>query len=324
MAGSLNALREELDYMRASNVNVSNFVSMKLSGGNNYKIWKAQILCLVESQKLLHIIRGEFDIPEGVDMISQYDKLVKGWIFGSVHEKVLKNLVDLCTAQEVWTKLESLFNPPVMFLQLHQFFCAISKDLKYIQALNANLSNFVSEKLGYYNYPTWKTEMLCLITSHELLHIIHAEFRFPEDGDPMTQKYDNLVKGWILSTMSDQVHHMFRIYRSVQLLWRNLESYFTYQPEIECWQGGPSNETEELKCRGASNVNVSNFVSVKLSGLGNYYIWKAQMLCLIERHDLLRLLHGNDDLFEGKYDKLVRDWILSTLDDTRNRYKIYG
>ncbi|KAJ0561481.1 hypothetical protein HanRHA438_Chr00c38g0856551 [Helianthus annuus] len=157
--------------------------------------------------------------------------------------------------------------------------------------------------------------MLCLITSHELLHIIHAEFRFPEDGDPMTQKYDNLVKGWILSTMSDQVHHMFRIYRSVQLLWRNLESYFTYQPEIECWQGGPSNETEELKCRGASNVNVSNFVSVKLSGLGNYYIWKAQMLCLIERHDLLRLLHGNDDLFEGKYDKLVRDWILSTLDD---------
>ncbi|KAI7757481.1 LOW QUALITY PROTEIN: hypothetical protein M8C21_019272 [Ambrosia artemisiifolia] len=106
----------DLKFMMASNVNVSNFVSVKLSGCSNYNIWKAQMLCLIESQVLLHILNGEqlFPVDKGTHMISQYDKLVKGWIFGSVNEKVLKDLIDSGTAQEVWMKLESLFNLPVV------------------------------------------------------------------------------------------------------------------------------------------------------------------------------------------------------------------
>ncbi|KAJ0942206.1 hypothetical protein HanPSC8_Chr03g0089211 [Helianthus annuus] len=117
MGGSSNALdvSAPTQYIQALTVNVSNFVSVKLSGRSNYKIWKAQMLCLIKSQVLLHIIDANHPFPgdKGVHMIEQYNELVKGWIFGSVNENVLKDLVDMGTAQEVWMKLESLFNQPV-------------------------------------------------------------------------------------------------------------------------------------------------------------------------------------------------------------------
>ncbi|XP_076927540.1 uncharacterized protein LOC143591122 [Bidens hawaiensis] len=122
MAGSLSALdvsaiKEDLKYSQALSVNVSNFVSVKLSGLSNYEIWKAQMLCLIKSQALLHIIDAENHFPEdkGVHMIAQYDELVKGWIFSSMKEKVLKDFVDLGTAQEVWKKLE-LLNVSIIYL----------------------------------------------------------------------------------------------------------------------------------------------------------------------------------------------------------------
>ncbi|MFS7940315.1 hypothetical protein Hanom_Chr05g00462981 [Helianthus anomalus] len=115
MDASSNALDDvsapthDLKFMMASNVNVSNFVSVKLSGRSSYDIWKAQMLCLIKSQALLHIIDAQYPFPEdkGVHMIAQYDQLVKGWIFGSFHEKLLKNFVDYSgTARKVWMELE--------------------------------------------------------------------------------------------------------------------------------------------------------------------------------------------------------------------------
>ncbi|KAI7738477.1 hypothetical protein M8C21_030391, partial [Ambrosia artemisiifolia] len=248
-APDVSATTQDLKFMMESSVNVSNFVSVKLSGHRNYKIWKAQLLCLIKSQALLHFIDAEHPFPGDNGMTAQYDELVKGWIFGSVKEKVLKDLVDLGTAQEVWMKLGSLFNQPTSNTEgtssnaldvsapdaIAPVVYAMREDLKYLQALNVDVSNFVSEKLvGKINYHTWRTEMYHLIESHELLHIIHAEeARFPwDEGDPMTQKYDSLVRGWILNTMNINRHDEYRIYRSVQLMWRKLESTFTYQPEI--------------------------------------------------------------------------------------------
>ncbi|KAI7743158.1 hypothetical protein M8C21_018330, partial [Ambrosia artemisiifolia] len=233
----------------ASNINVSIFVSAKLSGHDNYKIWKAQFLCLIKSQMLLHVIDAEhpFPVDKGVHMLEQYNELVKGWIFGSVNKKVLKDLVDLGTAQEVWMKLGSLFNLPSSNTEgdssnalgvsapdaIAPVVYAMREDLKYLQALNVDVSSFVSEKLvGKINYYTWRKDMLYLIGSHKLLPIIHAEARLPWNmDDPMAQKYDSLVRGWILNTMNDNQRDEFRIYRSVQEMWRRLESTFTYQPE---------------------------------------------------------------------------------------------
>ncbi|KAJ0800108.1 hypothetical protein HanPI659440_Chr03g0099211 [Helianthus annuus] len=120
MGGSSNILdvsaaTEDVKYRLTSNVNVSNFVSVKLSGRINYKIWKAQMLCLIKSQALLHIIDAENSDPgsKGVHMIAQYDQLVKGWIFGTMGDHVLNNFVDFESAQEVWMELQSRFGLPI-------------------------------------------------------------------------------------------------------------------------------------------------------------------------------------------------------------------
>ncbi|KAJ0575682.1 hypothetical protein HanIR_Chr05g0215561 [Helianthus annuus] len=68
-------------------VNVTNFVSVRLAGRSNYRIWKAQMFCLIKSQVLLHIIDAENPFPED-NMIVQYDELVKGWIFGTMSDHV--------------------------------------------------------------------------------------------------------------------------------------------------------------------------------------------------------------------------------------------
>ncbi|KAM0006823.1 putative ankyrin repeat-containing domain-containing protein [Helianthus debilis subsp. tardiflorus] len=69
------------------------------------------MLCLIKSQVLFNIIDAEHPFPGDKSMIAQYDQLVKGWIFCSVNEKVLKHLVHFNTAREVWRKLESFFIP---------------------------------------------------------------------------------------------------------------------------------------------------------------------------------------------------------------------
>ncbi|CAH1449310.1 unnamed protein product [Lactuca virosa] len=47
---------------------------------------------------------------------------------------------------------------------------------------------------------------------------------------------------------------------------------------------------EDLKYLYASNTNVSNFVSVKLSSDHNYHLWKTQMFSLMETYNLYTLL----------------------------------
>ncbi|KAI3701569.1 hypothetical protein L6452_26750 [Arctium lappa] len=68
-----------LKYQAASNVNVSNFVSDKLSSNNNYPLWKAQMLCLMESQEMRGIVDNLFDNPGATyfKTVKQYDSLLK-------------------------------------------------------------------------------------------------------------------------------------------------------------------------------------------------------------------------------------------------------
>ncbi|KAJ9550930.1 hypothetical protein OSB04_014975 [Centaurea solstitialis] len=104
-------LTDELKYLYASNVNVSNFVSVKLSGKANFRVWEAQMVCLMKSQKMLGIADSNFDGPGANSAMprfikEQYDSLLKGWIFGSITEELLTTVVDLDSASAVWRKLK--------------------------------------------------------------------------------------------------------------------------------------------------------------------------------------------------------------------------
>ncbi|KAK1418447.1 hypothetical protein QVD17_27592 [Tagetes erecta] len=106
---------QDYEYLYASNTNVSNFVSVKLSSNGNYVLWKAQMLCLLDSIGMCGVVDATFvrssDCGMHDETIRKYDSLVKGWIFGSVSEDVLVDIYNLDCAKAVWDKLKSIYEP---------------------------------------------------------------------------------------------------------------------------------------------------------------------------------------------------------------------
>ncbi|XP_021981258.1 uncharacterized protein LOC110877436 isoform X2 [Helianthus annuus] len=101
---------QDFEYLYASNSNVSNFVSVKLSGNTNYHIWKSQMLCLLDSNNMGGIVDATFAGPRysEPETLRQYDSLARGWILGSVSEDVLADVHNLGSAKAVWEKLQSI------------------------------------------------------------------------------------------------------------------------------------------------------------------------------------------------------------------------
>ncbi|KAJ9550913.1 hypothetical protein OSB04_014958 [Centaurea solstitialis] len=113
----------DLEYLHASNTNVSNFVSIRLSGDNNYQLWKTQMLCLMGTHDMCGLVDdAEFDYlrASSPKIKKQYDNLLKGWIFGSISEGVLATVVGLAkdgSAKNVWDELMKAFGDSIMCSQ---------------------------------------------------------------------------------------------------------------------------------------------------------------------------------------------------------------
>ncbi|GJX25038.1 ankyrin repeat-containing protein [Tanacetum coccineum] len=104
---------EELEYTRASNVNVSNFVSVKLCGKSNYHIWKAQMECLLRNHKMLGLIYVRNDWPgtKSSELIIQYENLLNGWLIGSLKEELIRDSrIHDKGAKDIWRKLQELYD----------------------------------------------------------------------------------------------------------------------------------------------------------------------------------------------------------------------
>ncbi|KAJ9536758.1 hypothetical protein OSB04_un000062 [Centaurea solstitialis] len=128
---------QDLEYLYASNANVSNFVSVKLSGKENYHLWKTQMLCLMETHDMRGLVDAAFDGPRASSMkiMKQYDSLLKGWIFGSVSEGALGTVVDLESAKDVWDNLKSIYVPSMRF---QQGMSSLSKSMQSVVCLIVN------------------------------------------------------------------------------------------------------------------------------------------------------------------------------------------
>lgn len=98
---------EEKSYPYPSTLNISNFVTIKLSSSSNYSLWKAQIICLLESQELISFIDGTNLVQLDLKW-KRSDRLVKGWILGSLDEEMLQYVVEKVSARDVWLKLEEI------------------------------------------------------------------------------------------------------------------------------------------------------------------------------------------------------------------------
>ncbi|KAG6411175.1 hypothetical protein SASPL_129253 [Salvia splendens] len=100
----------EVKYAWQCSVNVANFVTVRPSSEgddktNEFKDWKEQMICLLESQDVMGFVNGEIVAPEKQE-IEQYklwrrtDRLVKGWILGSIGTDVLHQLRGSETARD--------------------------------------------------------------------------------------------------------------------------------------------------------------------------------------------------------------------------------
>ncbi|KAF3772166.1 hypothetical protein EJ110_NYTH58366 [Nymphaea thermarum] len=106
------------------NLNVANFVSLKLTH-NNFLLWKTQILALIESQDMEGFLTGSIAAPPShiVDPADpqqlasnpkfeswrRSDRLIKGWITGTLSKTVLGLVVGLNSSQEIWSTLIDAF-----------------------------------------------------------------------------------------------------------------------------------------------------------------------------------------------------------------------
>ncbi|KAK9064276.1 hypothetical protein SSX86_015656 [Deinandra increscens subsp. villosa] len=139
MAGpsSSNIPREE-EYPYPSHVCAPNFVTVKLSGRDVYKVWKTQMLRLLEGHDMLGFInrsppplenasvKGK-EIAAGEDNVHKLwkrsDALVAGWILGSLSQQTLNDIIvnrdedddDFTTAKELWDRLRTIHGPVVQY-----------------------------------------------------------------------------------------------------------------------------------------------------------------------------------------------------------------
>lgn len=118
--------------MTSLSLNVGNFITLKLSP-TNYPLWREQALALAESQDLLgHLTNDDpapskYTTPPAVDDPStptevaeptltdayitwrKADRLLRGWIIGTLFEETLGLVVGLDTASAVWEALKTTY-----------------------------------------------------------------------------------------------------------------------------------------------------------------------------------------------------------------------
>ena len=96
--------------MASISLNVSNFVNLKLNP-ENYPFWREQVIALAESQDLFNHLNGDVDIPtmytpktslidkptlsENYLKWKKSDRLLRGWIIGTLTEEALGLVVGL-------------------------------------------------------------------------------------------------------------------------------------------------------------------------------------------------------------------------------------
>ncbi|KAJ0809919.1 putative P-type ATPase, transmembrane domain superfamily, PGG domain, retrotransposon Copia [Helianthus annuus] len=116
-------------YPYPSHVNPASFMSVKLSAErlHNYDEWRVQMECLLDSHDLLGFVDGTVKEPQEDDNSKgnvadfkakhreweRSDLLVRGWIFGSVSEDVMRSIDSYLTAKDIWDFLMTDYGMPV-------------------------------------------------------------------------------------------------------------------------------------------------------------------------------------------------------------------
>ncbi|CAI9293501.1 unnamed protein product [Lactuca saligna] len=108
------------------------------------------------------------------------------------------------------------------------FASAPIQDLDYLYASIANISNFVSVKLSSDgNYHLWKTQMLCLMNSHNMVGLVDHTIVGPRiQSNLILGQYNSLLKGWIFASVNENVLDAVVDLKSAKEVWDKLKSFY--------------------------------------------------------------------------------------------------
>lgn len=84
---------------------ISQDVSVKLQGSDNFLLWKTQAYPVLRSQNPLGFIDGSYPAPTSpadVTSWTRLDQMVLGWILVSLSDAVLSQVVDKKIAHDAW------------------------------------------------------------------------------------------------------------------------------------------------------------------------------------------------------------------------------
>ncbi|PWA44697.1 Ankyrin repeat-containing protein [Artemisia annua] len=98
-------------YNQALNANVSNFVMVKLSGHDNYEIWHAQMMCLLDVYNMRWFLQDHaWYSLRSPEIAKIYHNLLKGWVISSIDQHVLKSIQDSFYPKKSIQDASSLFH----------------------------------------------------------------------------------------------------------------------------------------------------------------------------------------------------------------------
>ncbi|KAK2989204.1 hypothetical protein RJ640_001433 [Escallonia rubra] len=200
-------------YAYPCNLNVANFVSLKLST-SNYLLWETQVLSLIESQDLLGFINGDIIAPDSEvnssdgnqrvpnpDFTSwvRTDRLVKAWITGTLSEEALGVVVGLKTSADVKKGNASLSDHLRDFKKTCDQLNAIGKPVTdqnkvfwLLSGLGPKYESFATTMLKPH-VPSY-AELIPLLQSHELRNKGHQSESFNHSMVYYSQRTSNGTK----------------------------------------------------------------------------------------------------------------------------------
>ncbi|XP_059665947.1 uncharacterized protein LOC132311840 isoform X1 [Cornus florida] len=310
----------KIEYPHPAEINVRDFVQIKLSKLDNYFRWKSLMLGLIENQGMFGFISGEVSappetirVPVDDDDDSFYfrtkeienqdyqdwkrsDELLQRWIKQTINEDVLPSVECWKTAKDIWSQL------------------VILGERKMEYPIDINVTDIVPIKLSSStdNYSSWKTLMLHFIESQGMLGFINGEASKQTLSDDNSssndewRKSDEKLQRWIKETINVDIRRDLVLLETSKDIWERLiimhETNMVYPYPIE--------------------VNACDFVPFKLS-YGNYREWRCLMVRLIANQGLIGFIFPQhhhipriDSLAWKRTDALLQSWIIRTINES--------
>ncbi|KAH7853287.1 hypothetical protein Vadar_000936 [Vaccinium darrowii] len=206
--------------------NVLDFVPKGLFE-RNYQKWKKLMLGFIKRQGLIGFIDGtaqeEIGNQDYYKAWKRSDNLVQGWILATLSEDIRLEMSDEITAKEMWEELEENFDRTTSNGNNS------SPIEKYPYPTEFNVLDFVPKGLFERNYQKWKKLMLGFIERQGFVGFIDGTAQEEignQDYYKAWKRSDNLVQGWILATLTEDIRLEVSDEMTAKDLWDELGRRF--------------------------------------------------------------------------------------------------